>query len=51
MKDGKYWAYSSGSTSSYIPVDFRWICLVRLMTSERLESAFSSIDPIELYMK
>lgn len=27
------------------------MCLVRLITNERLESAFSSIDPTELYIK
>jgi len=27
------------------------MCFVRLITSERLERAFSSIDPTELYMK
>lgn len=52
MKDGKYWLYSSGSISSWeTPYAFSWICLVKLMTSERLERAFSSMLPTLLYKK
>ena len=51
MKDGKYYPYSSGSISSVTPVDFKCMCLVKLITSERFESAFSSILPTLLYMK
>jgi hypothetical protein len=34
-----------------MPVDFRWMCFVRLMTSDKLDNALSSIDPTLLYMK
>jgi len=49
MKDGKYWEYSSGSTSSWeTPYDLRWMCFVRLITRDKFDSAFSSMEPTEL---
>jgi len=48
IKLGKYWANSSGSTSSFKPPDFTWIFLVRFITRDNYERAFSSIEPILL---
>jgi hypothetical protein len=49
MNDGKYYSKLSRSSSFYEEEsDLNWICLVILTTKDRLESAFSSIEPTEL---
>ena len=51
MNEGKYLANSWGSISSWMPELLTWMCFVRLTTKLRFWSAFSSIEPTELYMK
>lgn len=48
---GKYFDNSSGSISSWIPLDLNWMCLVKLTTKLMFYKACSSIDPTELYTK
>ena len=51
MKDGKYSSNpcrSSLLSSPLVDFDLNYMCLVRLTTSDKLDKAFSSIDPTEL---